>query len=144
MYERGAEYEVMEYSGDGDVTGLIVPTKDVVIPPSPTPGSTSGCEDADFPAETAGNVALIQRGTCTFGEKVQNAEEAGAAAAIIFNEGQEGRTGVINGTLGAPPASRHLTPPSPSARSSTISPARAARPFTSPPRPSPRIATPLT
>ena len=102
VYEREAEYEVMEYSGDGDVSGLIVPTKDVVIPPTPTPGSTSGCEDADFPAETAGNVALIQRGTCTFGEKVQNAEEAGAAAAIIFNEGQEGRTGVINGTLGAP------------------------------------------
>jgi Zn-dependent M28 family amino/carboxypeptidase len=92
----------MEYSGDGDVTGLIVPAKDVVIPPSPTPGSTSGCEDSDFPAETTGNVALIQRGTCTFGEKIQNAEEAGAVAAIIFNEDQEGRTGVINGRLGAP------------------------------------------
>jgi hypothetical protein len=48
VYEREAEYEVMEYSGDGDVTGLIVPTKDAVIPP--TPGSTSGCENADFPA----------------------------------------------------------------------------------------------
>ena len=102
LYERGAEYDVMEYSGAGDVTEQIVPTNDVLIPPPAQPGSTSGCEDSDFPAATSGNVALIQRGTCTFGEKVQNAEEAGAVAAIIFNEGQEGRTGVINGTLGAP------------------------------------------
>jgi Zn-dependent M28 family amino/carboxypeptidase len=106
-YSRPDEYEVMEYSGSGNVTAEIVPTNDVVIPPAPTPSSTSGCEDADFRNASGvsivdGKVALIQRGTCTFGEKVQNAEEAGAVAAIIFNEGQEGRTDVINGTLGAP------------------------------------------
>jgi Zn-dependent M28 family amino/carboxypeptidase len=101
-YARGTEYEIMEYSGSGDVTGSIVPTNDIQIPPSATPSSTSGCEPGDFPAETENNVALIQRGTCDFAVKVQNAEAAGAVAAIIFNEGQEGRTGIINGTLGAP------------------------------------------
>lgn len=103
LYQRGDDYEVMEYSGDGDVTAQVVPTNDVQIPPgSVANSSTSGCEASDFSGFPAGSVALIQRGTCTFGEKVQNATQAGAAAAIIFNEGQEGRTGVINGTLGAP------------------------------------------
>jgi hypothetical protein len=31
---------------------------------------------------------LIQRGTCTFHDKALNAQEAGAAAVIIFNEGR--------------------------------------------------------
>ncbi|HET7270537.1 MAG TPA: M20/M25/M40 family metallo-hydrolase [Rubrobacter sp.] len=93
----------MEYSGSGDVTGQVVPTNDIVIPPGAEAGrSNSDCEASDFPATTAGKVALIQRGTCTFGEKVQNAEAAGAVAAIIFNEGQPDRVGLINGTLGAP------------------------------------------
>lgn len=96
----------MTYSGSGTVEdALVVPTNDVLIPPPAEPGSTSGCEASDFPAEVAGNVALIQRGTCTFAQKAQNAEAAGAVAAIIFNEGQEGipnddRTGVVLGTLG--------------------------------------------
>jgi Zn-dependent M28 family amino/carboxypeptidase len=102
VYARGNEYDVIDYSGAGEVTGLVVPTNDVQIPPSPTPGSTSGCEATDFAGFPAGSVALIQRGTCTFGEKVKNAEAAGAIAAIIFNEGQEGRTRVIKGRLGAP------------------------------------------
>jgi Zn-dependent M28 family amino/carboxypeptidase len=102
LYVRDTDYSVMQFSGSGDVTASIVPTNDIVIPPSATPSSTSGCEASDFPAETTGKVALIQRGTCTFEEKATNAQAAGAAAAIIFNEGQPGRTGVINGTLGSP------------------------------------------
>lgn len=39
----------------------------------------------DFPAEVAGNIALIQRGTLFFFEKLTNAMEAGAVAAIIYN-----------------------------------------------------------
>ena len=46
---------------------------------------------ADFPAATAGNIALIQRGTCPFSDKYENAKDAGAAAALIFNDGGEGR-----------------------------------------------------
>lgn len=40
----------------------------------------------------AGRIALVQRGTCPFITKVQNARDAGAAAIIVFNEGQPGRT----------------------------------------------------
>ena len=36
-------------------------------------------------------VALIQRGTCDFAVKAQNAAAAGYAAVVIFNEGQPGR-----------------------------------------------------
>jgi Zn-dependent M28 family amino/carboxypeptidase len=104
VYVRDTDYGVMEYSGSGTVTGNVVPTNDVVIPPSATPGSTSGCEASDFPAATSGNIALIQRGTCTFEDKANNAQAAGATAVIIFNEGQPGRTGLIGGTLGNPEA----------------------------------------
>ncbi len=98
------ETATFEYSGGGDVTGRLVPTEDVLIPPPAQPGSTSGCEPEDFVAasETEPEVALIQRGTCTFAQKAANAEAAGYDAVIIFNEGQEGRTDVVEGTLGAP------------------------------------------
>ena len=42
----------------------------------------------------------MQRGTCDFGLKAVNAADAGASGAIIFNEGQEGRTDLLAGTLG--------------------------------------------
>ncbi|MGZ6695655.1 MAG: M28 family metallopeptidase [Solirubrobacteraceae bacterium] len=46
-----------------------------------------------------GRIALIQRGACNFGVKVQNAQAAGASGVIIFNEGNPGRTGVLSGSL---------------------------------------------
>src|SRR5689334_7616748 len=54
----------------------VVPTNDIVIP-SPG-GTTSGCEMSDFPAATSGAISLIQRGTCAFTQKLQNAVKAGA------------------------------------------------------------------
>jgi Zn-dependent M28 family amino/carboxypeptidase len=87
------------YSGSGDVTAGVTAV-DVQVPPPATPGSTSGCEPGDFAGFPAGNVALIQRGTCTFGVKALNAQTAGASAVVIFNEGQAGRTDLIVGTLG--------------------------------------------
>jgi Zn-dependent M28 family amino/carboxypeptidase len=99
-YETGT----YDYSGTGDVTGVVVPTNDIVIPPTPEPSSTSGCEDSDFAPAPADEpaVALIQRGTCTFAEKVTNAVEAGYDAVIIFNEGNPGREELFIGTLGEP------------------------------------------
>jgi Zn-dependent M28 family amino/carboxypeptidase len=98
------EYETatFDYSGTGDVTGTVVPTNDIIIPPSPTPSSTAGCQPADFtPASaTEPQVALIQRGGCDFAVKAANAEAAGYDAVIIFNEGQPGRTVLVEGTLG--------------------------------------------
>ena len=102
-YVSGTDFLTMEYSGSGDVTGAVVPTNDIVIPPGSSANtSTAGCESSDFvPASSTDlQVALIQRGTCTFAQKAQNAEAAGYDAAIIFNEGQAGRTDVLNGTLG--------------------------------------------
>jgi Zn-dependent M28 family amino/carboxypeptidase len=53
----------------------------------------------DFSDFVAGRIALIQRGTCVFGQKVLNAQAAGASGVIIFNEGNPGRTGVLSGSL---------------------------------------------
>ncbi|MFP3914440.1 MAG: S8 family serine peptidase, partial [Actinomycetota bacterium] len=36
-------------------------------------------------SDVTGDIALIQRGTCTFTTKVRNAEDAGAIGAIVFN-----------------------------------------------------------
>jgi Zn-dependent M28 family amino/carboxypeptidase len=63
----------------------VVPVGGIVIP---SPGGTeSGCVAADYPAAVAGAVALIQRGTCAFVQKIELAVAAGAVGVIIFNEG---------------------------------------------------------
>ncbi|MEV7004917.1 M28 family metallopeptidase [Streptosporangium sp. NPDC051022] len=95
------EFATMTYSGSGDVTAT-VQNVDLTLPPSPEPGSTSGCEAADFAGFTPGNIALVQRGTCTFAIKARNAKAAGASAVIILNEGQPGRTATLQGTLSSP------------------------------------------
>jgi Predicted aminopeptidases len=95
------DFATMTYSGSGDVTA-VVQGVDLTLPPPAEPGSTSGCEATDFAGFTAGNVALLQRGTCTFQVKAENAQAAGASAVIVFNEGQEGRTDTLQGTLGVP------------------------------------------
>jgi hypothetical protein len=82
----------------GSTTGKLQPAGGIVLP-TPTPSSTSGCAAADFAGFVPGNIALIQRGSCTFAQKVANAEAAGASAAVIFNEGNPGRTGVFSGSL---------------------------------------------
>lgn len=91
------------YSGSGDVTGALVPTDNVMVPPAPVPTSTSGCDVSDFPpaSPSVPKVALIQRGTCSFEVKALNAQAAGYAAAVFFNEGQPGRDAADTGTLGA-------------------------------------------
>jgi subtilisin family serine protease len=39
----------------------------------------------DFPPAVSGNIALIQRGTITFATKIANAKNAGAVAAIVYD-----------------------------------------------------------
>ena len=59
-------FATMVFSGSGDETA-IAQEVDVVIPPGDEPNtSTSGCESEDFDGFTAGNIALIQRGSCSF------------------------------------------------------------------------------
>jgi Zn-dependent M28 family amino/carboxypeptidase len=98
------DFITMDYSETGDVTGALVATNDIVIPPGAEAStSNSGCEPGDFtPASTTQlQVALMQRGTCDFTVKATNAQNAGYDAAVIFNEGQPGRDETLAGTLGA-------------------------------------------
>jgi Zn-dependent M28 family amino/carboxypeptidase len=90
--------------GPGQSTGTanaaIRPAGGIILPPDPTGStSTSGCTAADFSSSTAGRIALIQRGGCNFGVKVQNAQAAGAVGVIIFNEGNPGRTDLLIGSM---------------------------------------------
>lgn len=95
------EYYPMNYTAEGDVTAPVTPV-DVNL--AGDRASTSGCEAADFAGFPAGNIALIQRGTCTFAAKAVNAAAAGASAVIVFNQGNvvpgDDRLGVVYGTLG--------------------------------------------
>jgi Peptidase family M28/PA domain len=83
----------------GSTTADLQPAGGIIIPPTPTSSSTSGCTAGDFSGFVSGRVALIQRGGCNFGVKVQNAQAAGASGVIIFNEGNPGRTAVLSGSL---------------------------------------------
>jgi Zn-dependent M28 family amino/carboxypeptidase len=91
-------------SGSGDVTAAVTPVDINLADPA---AATSGCDGAfteeavgapivedpdgpnDFEGFTAGNVALLQRGACSFGLKAVNAQAAGASAVIIFNQGND-------------------------------------------------------
>ncbi|GAA4557332.1 M28 family metallopeptidase [Planotetraspora kaengkrachanensis] len=97
------DYVAMGESPSGAASGTVQGV-DLVLPPGPAANSSSsGCEASDFAGFVAGSVALMQRGTCNFRVKVDNAMAAGASAAIVFNEGQPGRTEVdLNPVLGGP------------------------------------------
>ena len=96
-YALATEWNAGQSSGT--TTADLQPAGGIVIPPKPSPTSASGCTAADFSGFTRGRIALIQRGTCNYGVKVLNAQAAGASGVVIFNEGNPGRTDVINGSL---------------------------------------------
>ena len=98
-YAENTDYNLMSETDPGDVTGTVTAVDlDLGLGNS----STSGCEASDFAGFPAGDIALIQRGACSFQLKAENAAAAGAVGAIIFNQGNApGRTGLINGTLGS-------------------------------------------
>jgi Zn-dependent M28 family amino/carboxypeptidase len=90
--------EPFEGSGGGNVTATV---QAVDVKLSGDRENSSGCEAADFAGFVAGNIALVQRGTCPFADKAVNAAAAGASAVIVFNQGNApDRMGLINGTLG--------------------------------------------
>jgi hypothetical protein len=91
-YVLKTDWNPATYSGSGNVTATVQPVGGIIIPASPDPSSSSGCSSSDFAGFTSGNIALIQRGTCTATDKVANAQAAGAVGVIIFNEGNPGRT----------------------------------------------------
>ncbi len=91
--QDGTDITAMAYSARADVTAPLSAV-DLLLPPSDTITSTSGCESSDFSQFPPGNIALIQRGDCFFQQKVDNAVAAGAVGVLIFNEGQPGRRGL--------------------------------------------------
>lgn len=98
-YSEDSDYNLMAQTDPGNVTGSVTSVDLALGDPST---STSGCEVSDFAGFPAGDIALIQRGDCSFQLKAENAAAAGAVGAIIFNQGNtEDRKGLINGTLGA-------------------------------------------
>ena len=89
----------------GTVNNQVTPI-DIKLAPADRASSTSGCDGAyteaavgapltahpdgpsDFAGFVAGRIALVQRGGCSFALKVANAQTAGAAAVILFNQGE--------------------------------------------------------
>ena len=60
-------------------------TAGLVVAKSAGTGGNTGCRAIANAGEVAGKIAIIDRGTCDFSNKVYNAQEAGAVAAIICN-----------------------------------------------------------
>lgn len=97
IFDEEKDFNVMTYSGAGSVSAKVTAV-DVAIGSGNS--STSGCEIEDFANFPAGDIALLQRGTCPFSQKVLNAIKAKAAGAIIFNQGNTSdREGIFVGTL---------------------------------------------
>jgi Zn-dependent M28 family amino/carboxypeptidase len=99
-YEQNTDFIVTPHSEPGDVTAAVTPV-DLDLGLENT--STSGCEAADFTGFPQGNIALIQRGACTFEQKGENAAAAGAVGILFFNQGNtdaEDRQGLPAVTLG--------------------------------------------
>jgi Zn-dependent M28 family amino/carboxypeptidase len=83
----------------GTATGTLVPVD--LVQPFPANGtSTSGCEPEDFTGFPAGGVALVQRGSCDFSLKAVNAQNAGASAVIVSNDGRAGLVSMIGDAAG--------------------------------------------
>ena len=103
-----ARYVTGAFTGTAEatVTDAAIVAVDLALDPPRL--SDSGCStdldgttpENDFVGFPAGAIALMQRGTCSFAEKVVNAQAAGASAAIIFNQGNTpAREPLIVGTL---------------------------------------------
>lgn len=87
---EGTEYEnnpmVFAPSTDGELTAELV-----------APPTAEGCDAAAWGnVDATGKIALVKRGTCTFGEKDLAAAAAGAEAVVIYNNAE----GALNGTFG--------------------------------------------
>ncbi|PMD51227.1 putative leucine aminopeptidase 2 [Hyaloscypha bicolor E] len=82
----GVTYEAapMTFTAAGTPSGPLIPVANI------------GCDAADYPAELAGKIALISRGTCTFATKAALSKAAGAIGTVIYNNVE----GLLQGTLG--------------------------------------------
>ncbi|KAG5981857.1 hypothetical protein E4U54_006537, partial [Claviceps lovelessii] len=81
-----AMYMTPPTAGGKPVSGKLVLVGDV------------GCNQTDYPAGLAGNIALIKRGNCSFTIKSERSGMAGAVAAIVYNN----EPGTFDGSLFEP------------------------------------------
>ena len=96
--EHRRDFTLLRHSATGSGRGEVVAV-DLALDDRRL--SDSGCQAEDFEAFPAGRIALLQRGGCTFAQKARNAENAGAIAVIVFNQGDSAqREGTLHGDLG--------------------------------------------
>jgi Zn-dependent M28 family amino/carboxypeptidase len=96
---RSIPTHMFTYSKSTPVGGLTAPLVPVPV------DATTGCEASDYAGlALAGKIALIKRGGCTFAIKQQQAADAGAVAAIIYNNIAEPQP--LGGTLSDPANAR--------------------------------------
>ena len=92
--EREIPIRLMTYTKSTPEGGV-----EAAVAPVPVDEDEStGCTAEDYASgDYEGKIALIQRGGCTFAEKQAAAAEAGAVAAVVYNNTE----GDLNGTLGS-------------------------------------------
>ena len=88
-YTEGVDFGAITQTDPGDVTAAVTPV-DLQLGIGNT--STSGCDVADYANFPAGNIALLQRGGCTFEQKAETAAARGAVGIVIFNQGDTAAT----------------------------------------------------
>jgi peptidase M28-like protein/PA domain-containing protein len=89
---RDVPVRVMRYSPNTPDGGIAAELAEV---------TGTGCADADYAGgDVAGRIALIARGACDFADKQRLAADAGAVAALIYNDAP----GRLSGSLGEPGA----------------------------------------
>ena len=69
--------------GSPNVTDPVVAAQDTAD--ATGPATTDGCSAFSNASAVAGNIALVERGSCTFAVKARNATNAGASAVVIYN-----------------------------------------------------------
>ncbi|MGN7967867.1 M20/M25/M40 family metallo-hydrolase [Microbacterium sp. 22296] len=75
---EGSHFDLSE-GIDGDLTA------DLALPSPNAAGLREGCASTDYATVPAGAIVLVQRGTCTFEEKIDLATAAGAGAVFVYN-----------------------------------------------------------
>jgi len=64
---------------------VLVDDEDDTLPDGSSGTTMDGCQAITNTTRMSGNIAFIERGGCDFDEKIANAEDAGAIAAVVFN-----------------------------------------------------------
>ena len=75
-YAFGRDWFAAPQSGDGSVTAAAEAPR----------GDGTGCSARDFARFTRGDVAVIERGACSFDAQIANARGAGARAVVLYSD----------------------------------------------------------